>query len=240
MIGLTRTRRASALVGVLALIGGLVGAVAVESPAFAAKVPGPPVSVVSQAGPAVGVMSLTWAQPTNLATSAKITYYIATATDNGAFGAPVSVGILKKATMPCSGVVKCSFRVYAHTNLGGTGAASATVVQPWTAPSSPVIVNGGGGPGVNAMTLSWLFPTSTGGRAVTGYLYDVQVNSTGSWLGPFVVSGTPLSAALPCASTLASGGCSYRLYARTRSAPAPSACHSRRRGTCRPPRSSTR
>ncbi len=214
MTGRVGTRRAFALFAVLALLGGLVGAIAVDDTAYAAKVPGPPTAVTARAGDAVGVMTVAWQPPSNLATNAKISYSIAIAADNGPFGPLNTVGIGKTAAMPCPGVTKCSFRVYATTKGGGTGTASATVVSTWTAPGAPIITTAKGGPGVGTMSLTRTLSANTGGKAVTGLLYDMQVNSAGAWLGPFPIAGLPTTLTLPCGSTLASGGCSYRLYAK--------------------------
>ncbi|MGZ6962712.1 MAG: Ig-like domain-containing protein [Acidimicrobiia bacterium] len=214
MTGPARTKRGTALVAVMALAFGLFGALAGEDPAFAAKVPGAPTAVTARAGNAVGMMTLTWERPSNLGASATIHYYVSTAVDNGSFAWPVLTGTVKNAIVPCPGVVKCRFQVYANTKIGGTGPPSAAVTASWTAPSAPVLKTAVGGPNVGAITVTWNAPVNTGGKAVTGYLYDVQVNSTGAWSGPFPLAGLPVGGPLGCTSTLPSGGCSYRLYAR--------------------------
>ena len=61
------------------------------------------------------------------------------------------------------------------------------------APSAPKVNSVKGGPDANEMTVSWTPPKSVGGRAVTGYLYDVQVDSAGPWSGPFTINGVVMS-----------------------------------------------
>ena len=79
-----------------------------------------------------------------------------------------------------------------------------------------VIKRAEGGPGIGKMDVKWAAVANEGGRPLTGWLYDYKVNNFGPWVGPFAMTGvapTTLNAILPCPSTLAAGGCAYRVYA---------------------------
>ena len=210
-----RITRGTALVAIMALVAGLIGAVAVEDSAFAAKVPAAPTNVVRarwrrgrRDEPDLGRSRGTSSMAPRSTTSSRPRPTVLRSVP------AVATGQLQKATLPCAGVFTCSFRVYANTKVGGTGPASATATAPWSAPGPPTITTSVGGPNVGSMTVSWNPPANTGGKALNGYLYEVQVNSTGTWLGPFLLAGLPTAAWLPCGSTLPAGGCSYRISAR--------------------------
>ena len=182
-------------------------------------------------GPTTGDMTVKWLAPLTLNGSPLIDYSIATATDGGSFAAPVSVGKVLKRIVPCTGVSSCDFRIYA-SNSAGTSGPSNVATGTWTVPSKPTILTVTGGPAVGQMSMTIRTPPSNGGKAITGFLYDVQVNSTGAWTGPFAVSSTG-PRTVGCSSTLGTGGCSYRITQSTmlaRASPAPS---SQEAGTCR-------
>ena len=213
MTGRARTKRGTALAAVLALIAGLLGAVAVEDSAYAAKVPGPPTAVTGVAGPGVGVMTLSWGVPANLAPNAGVNYYFSVKADNGAFSGLFHIGKGKNAMLGCNAVTACTFRLYANTRAAGPGARDDHRAVHCTVAARPAER------ARRALARphdarSWNPSTNTGGKAINAYLYDVQVDSTGAWLGPFTLSGTPSTIQMPCSSTNPNGGCNSRVYAR--------------------------
>jgi hypothetical protein len=208
------TRRFAALVAAVLL--GTGSALVLAAPADAAKVPDPPGNVTARGGDAVARMTVTWTKPANLKPSSQPNYSIATAVDNGPFGAPVAVGRGLHAAMGCTGVTSCKFRVFAATGAG-TSAPSATATGVWTTPGAPAIKTVTGGTATGRMAVTWTPPANTGGKAITGYLYALQVDSTGPFSGltPVVGSNGAMTAAeLPCPSTNPNGGCRYRLHAQ--------------------------
>ncbi|MDQ1520633.1 MAG: hypothetical protein QOI55_1706, partial [Actinomycetota bacterium] len=207
----------------LAAVGPIIGSVALVvgfivprldmSSAAAAGEPSPPRSAAAVGGPAAGVMTVTWSAPAT--PNGTITdYSVSTSTDGGAYDPPVSVGTARKAARPCAAVTECDFKVYA-TNASGTSAESNVAAGTWHAPSAPKISAVTGGSAAGKMTLKWSKPSDTGGQAITNYLYDVQVDGTGPFSGPFTIPGGPvITAQVPCASSDASGGCTYHVYAQ--------------------------
>ena len=179
--------------------------------AGAASPPSEPRTVTAVGGPTTGNMTVKWLAPLTLNGSPLLNYSVATATDGGVFGAPVNVGKVLKRVMPCAGVSSCDFRVYA-TNGAGTSGPSSVATGTWAVPAKPTILTVTGGPEVGEMSMTVRSPASNGGKAITGFLYDVQVNSTGAWTGPFAVTGAG-PRTVGCSSVLGSGGCSYRIYA---------------------------
>jgi hypothetical protein len=207
--GRPTARRAVVLAALVALLSGLLSGIAADS-ALAAKIPTAPWGVVARGGDAPGKMTVTWQKPTNLGAAAKPRYLVATAVENGAFGTAVDTGTNKSAVMTCAGATKCRFVVYASTKAGrGPGSAAATGT--WTRPAAPAIKTITAGPGVNRMTVAIKASPNTGGKALLGYLYDFQENSAGTWYGPYTLGATNQ---MLCTSTLATGGCRYRIYAR--------------------------
>ena len=207
MLGRSR-RRVGAVVTVLAL----VGSIAVAAPATAMDVPSAPQNLVVTAGPKVGQMVLDW--DAAAVGGPLVRYKIGIAADGGAFAAPiVTPNSNTKATVNCAGVVSCDYRV-AAVNAAGTGPNSSVTTGTWSVPSAPNVTKVSAGPGANQLTVAWKAPKSTGGQAISAYLYDVQVNSAGSWSGPFVIAGASpgalnQSAPLSCASS-ARTGCTRR------------------------------
>ncbi len=167
--------------------------------------------MTASGGPTTGNMTVKWLAPLTLNGSPLLNYSVVTATDGGAFGAPVTVGKVLKRILPCAGVSSCDFRVYA-TNGAGTSGPSNVANGTWAVPSKPTILTVTGGPAVGQMSMTVRSPASNGGKEVSGFLYDVQVNSTGGWTGPFAVTGAG-PRTVGCSSILGSGGCSYRIYA---------------------------
>ncbi len=179
--------------------------------AGALNVPTEPRSVTAVGGPTAGNMTVKWLSPANANGSTVIRYLLATAVDGGAFGAPVDVAKAHKVIGPCAGVTTCSFRVYA-TNSAGTSQPSTVATGTWLVPGKPTIGAVTGGPAVGKMSMTVRAPATNGGKAITGYLYDVQVNSAGPILGPFALpTGSPRQ--VPCSSTNPAGGCKFRVYA---------------------------
>jgi hypothetical protein len=194
----------------------------IGEPAYAATIPSAPLSVVARGGDAVGTMTVTWLKPANLGAASKPRYFVAKATENGAFGLAVDTGTNKSVILPCAGATKCRFVVYAQTKAG-RGPGSAIATGTWARPAAPAIKTVTAGPALARMTVSINSPANTGGKAILGYLYDFQVNGAGAWVGPFAVPTLP-TAQLACTSASPSGGCSYRVYARNAlGASAPSA-----------------
>ncbi|HEY5012883.1 MAG TPA: hypothetical protein VIK61_09285, partial [Acidimicrobiia bacterium] len=205
-------RRRGAIFTSVALIGSFVFA----APATAVDLPSAPVNVAVTAGPKVGQMVLTWSPP---ATGGLVKYLVSIAADGGAFGSPINTNkSTLKATEVCSGVSGCDFRVSAY-NAAGTGPPSAVTTGTWAAPSAPTVSKVSGGPGANQMTVQWNAPKNNGGHAVTGFSYEVEVNGSNTWTGPFAIAGanptgTIQSARLACSSSSGTGGCTYRMYAQ--------------------------
>ena len=193
-------------VAVVALAFGVVAPVFGGNAAGASGPPSEPRTVTAVGGPTTGNMTVKWLAPLTLNGSALLNYSIATATDGGPFGAPVNVGKSIKKIVPCGGVASCDFRVYATNSLGTSGPSNSATAT-WAVPATLNIGSVTGGPAVGTMSMSFGTPASKGGKAVTGYLYDVQVDSAGPFTGPFAVTGTG-PRTVGCSSTLGSGGCS--------------------------------
>ncbi|HVJ98091.1 MAG TPA: Ig-like domain-containing protein, partial [Acidimicrobiia bacterium] len=201
------------------LAGALIIAIAfliANEPAQALAPPTAPLNVAAVAGPKTGQMTVTWAAPPGTV-GQLITYSIASATDGGAFGAYVNAGKVKKKLMPCAGVTSCQFRVRA-TNSAGTSGPSAIASADWTVPSTIIMKKVVGAPKPGVMDVYWKKPTNNGGKAITNWLYEVKVDDSPTWNGPFQVPNaveTTAYAALPCAAAqTAAGTCAYRVYAQ--------------------------
>ena len=204
-------RRWATPIAAVALTLGALSPVIGGEGAAAASPPSEPRSVTAVGGPTTGNMTVKWLAPLSLNGSGLLNYSVATANDGGPFGAPVIVGKVLKRVLPCGGVTSCDYRVYA-TNGAGTSGPSNVATGTWTVPGKPTILTVSGGPAVGQMAMTIRPPASNGGKAISSYLYDVQVNSTGTWTGPFAVTGSAPKS-VGCSSTLGTGGCSYRIYA---------------------------
>ena len=208
--------RVASIVGVMAMVAAVLPVASGVDAAGAATAPSVPRNVTAVAGPKTGQMTVKWKAPASSGGAAVTGYQLETKADSGAFGAPQSLPKNVKAVVPCSGVTSCDFRV-AAVNSVGTGPVSAPVNSPWLAPHAPKLKTAVGGPAVGQMTVKWAPPSDNGGKAVTGWLYDVRVDNVGAWTGPFPmtgVGGSAKSALLSCSSTTTSGGCAYRIYAQ--------------------------
>ena len=198
------------------MVGAVLPASTGIDAAGAATVPSVPRNLTAVGGPKTGQMTLKWRAPAQSGGSAIIGYQVETAVDSGAFGAPQSLPKKVRAVVACGGVTSCDFRV-AAVNGVGTGPVTAPVTSPWLAPHAPKLRKVVGGPTVGQMTLKWRPPTDNGGKAITGWLYDVRVDNAGAWMGPLPMTGVgggTKSTLLPCPSTTPSGGCAYRVYAQ--------------------------
>ena len=102
---------------------------------------------------------------------------------------PVDVAKAHKVIIPCAGVTSCDFRVYA-SNSAGTSPPSTVATGTWVVPGKPTIGVITAGPAVGEMSMTVRAPSTNGGKAITGYLYDVQVDSAGAWSGPFALSNS--------------------------------------------------
>ena len=193
------------MLGALAPVIGGEGAGAVGPPTE-------PRSVTAVGGPTTGNMTVKWLAPVNLNGASLLNYSLATSVDGGAFGAPVNVGKVIKKIVPCSGVTSCDFRVYA-TNTAGTSGPSNNATGTWAVPAKPVVKAVAAGPGVGVMGVTAPAPASNGGQDITGYLYEYQVDSAGSWIGPFSFPSGSSPRTASCPSTNPLGGCKYRVYA---------------------------
>ncbi|MEP6623421.1 MAG: fibronectin type III domain-containing protein, partial [Acidimicrobiia bacterium] len=185
--------------------------VASSAPASALEVPTAPRSAAAIGGRTTGNMTVTWLAPTSLGGAGSVRYWVETAVDGGAFGPKVDVATARKKLLPCAGVNSCDFRVYAK-NTAGFSPASNVATGTWAVPGKPTVGTVTGGPAVGKMALTIKAPASNGGQAITGYLYEVQVNSAGAWTGPFPL-GTATPRVVDCASVTPTGGCNYRIYA---------------------------
>lgn len=204
--------RIVAVVGSVALVVGVL--VVSASPVAAATAPTAPQSPSAVGGALTGSMAVTWKAPLNVNGSAVTAYLVATSVDGEPFGTPVAVGKLLKATLGCPGIHSCDFRIYA-TNAAGTSVASVVATGLWAVPTKATITSAVSGIIDGKITLLWTRPQSNGGKEISGYLYDVQVDAVGLWSGLSPIGGsgaTSNSAELPCPSSNASGGCKYRIY----------------------------
>ena len=208
--------RVASIIGVMAMVAAVLPAGVAVDAAGAATVPSVPRNLTAVAGPKTGQMTLKWKAPASSGGSIITGYQVETKADAGAFGAPQALPKKVKAVLACSGVTSCDFRV-AAVNGVGTGPATAAVTSPWLAPHAPKLKTVVGGPTVGQMTVKWAPPADNGGKAITGWLYDVRVDNTGAWVGPLPMTGVgggAKSTLLPCSSTTPSGGCAYRVYAQ--------------------------
>ena len=180
------------IVALVALLTGFMSTIV--EPAYAATIPSAPLGVVARGGDAVGTMTVTWLKPTNLGAASKPRYFVAKATENGAFGVAVDTGTNKSVILPCTGATKCRFVVYAQTKAG-RGPGSAIATGTWARPAAPAIKSVTAGPALGRMTVSINSPANTGGKTILGYLYDFQVNGAGAWVGPFAVPTLPTAPA---------------------------------------------
>ena len=199
----------------LAVVALMLGALAPVIGGEGAGAVGPPTaprSVTAVGGPTTGNMTVKWLAPLNLNGAAFLNYSVETSTDGGPFGPAVNVGKAIKKILPCAGVTSCDFRVYA-TNTAGTSDASNTATGVWAVPLKPTVKTVSAGPDVGMMTLGAPAPASNGGKDITGYFYDVQVDSAGAWLGPFSLTGATSPRTASCSSSNPLGGCKYRIYA---------------------------
>ena len=190
------------------LMGAALAPITTSGDAAAAGPPSTVRNLAAVGGPKTGDMTVSWTAPV---TGPVSQYFVQTAADGGAFGAPVSTGTAKKRAMPCAGVSTCTFRVYA-TNGNGTG-PSTDVTSGWASPTVATLKTATGGPDVGQMALKWAAPKSDGGKDVTSYLYDVQTDSAGPWNGPFPMNGAGVTGgSVSCPSTNPAGGCKFRIY----------------------------
>ena len=155
MTGRARTKRGTALVAVLALIAGLLGAIAVEDPAYAAKVPGPPTAVTGVAGPGVGVMTLTWGVPDEPRAERRGQLLRLGEGRRRRVQRPILIGKLKKAVLACDAVTSCSYRLYANTKARRDRGARDDHRAVHCAVASRRCRAGKAGPSLARMTLSW-------------------------------------------------------------------------------------
>ncbi len=199
-------------VAVVTLVLGALAPVLGGEGAGASSPPSEPRSVTATGGPTTGNMTVKWLAPLTLNGASFLNYSVETSTDGGPFGAPINVAKVLKKILPCAGVTSCDFRVYA-TNTAGTSGASNTATGVWAVPLKPTLNTVSAGPAVGMMTLGVPAPASNGGKVITGYLYDVQVDSAGAWLGPFSLTGATSPRTASCSSSNPLGGCKYRVYA---------------------------
>jgi len=189
--------------------------VAPGTEALAATVPSPPTNLAVVAGLTTDAMTVTWNAPTSTGGSPITAYKLEIAADGGAYAPPINLTAGKrKYVATCLGTTSCSFRMSAANALG-TSVPTAPVLETWDVPSASNVSTVSPGPAAGSEAVKWTVPKSNGGRTVTKYLYEYQLDNAGVWYGPYPVPGStgpmPTGADLPCPSTTPSGGCGYRI-----------------------------
>ncbi len=155
-------------------------------------VPGVPTGLGATAGDTQ--VSLSWTAPASNGGSAITDYLVEYKLNSSGTWSIFTDGTSTSTTATVTGLTNdllYNFRVSA-TNSVGTGdpssTANATPTEP-TVPDAPTSLSGISGN--TQASLSWTAPASNGGSAITDYLVEYKLNSSGTWLT--FVDGTSTS-----------------------------------------------
>ena len=142
--------------------------------------PGAPTGVSGTSGNTQ--VSLSWTAPSSNGGSA-ITDYVVQYSINGGSWTTFNDGTSTSTSATVTGLTNGSAYTFqvAAINAAGTGihSASSLGVTPATTPGAPTNVTGTAG--ASQVLLSWTAPASTGGSAITDYIVQYKLTSSGTW-----------------------------------------------------------